>query len=153
MELGINLGLRCTFGNISLITSRTAGWQQTCWWDHTPPLGAFWLLFGALDADLRPLCRNLPGAHPGACDYDLLPPWLWLLIAFPICPAIRGPVALQDGAKNLGQKPILSLRGASAGGKWGWIMSFSTSTWMTFMLTWTVLNADWLLYYDEDTLT
>lgn len=38
------------------------------------PLGAFWLLFGALDADLGPLCRNLPGSHPGACDYDLLPP-------------------------------------------------------------------------------
>lgn len=28
------------------------------------------------------------------------------------------------------------------GGKGGWVMSFSTSTWMTFMLTWTVLNAE-----------
>lgn len=44
---------------------------------HMPmgtPLGAFWLSFGALDADLGPLCRNLPGSHPGACDYDFLPP-------------------------------------------------------------------------------
>lgn len=38
--------------------------------------GAFWLLFGALDKDLGPLCRNLPGSHPGAYDYDLLPPRL-----------------------------------------------------------------------------